>query len=56
MSVPTFWSPTWPDTNQVVQLQKMAWGLYLEFEEKRDCAVTVAKNKGADQLYGLPPS
>ena len=24
---PTFWFPTWPDTNQAVQLQKMARGL-----------------------------
>ena len=24
---PTFWFPTWSDTNQAVQLQKMAWGL-----------------------------
>ena len=24
---PTFWFPTWPDTNQTVQLHKMAIGL-----------------------------
>ena len=27
VSKPSFWFPTWPDTNQAVQLQKMARGL-----------------------------
>ena len=27
MGKPTFWFPTWSDTNQAVQLQKMARGL-----------------------------
>ena len=27
MRKPTFWFPTWSDTNQAVQLQKMARGL-----------------------------
>ena len=32
--------PTWSDTNQAVQLQKMARGL-----KKRDCSIFVAKTK-----------
>ena len=27
MRKPTFWFPTWSDTNQAIQLQKMARGL-----------------------------
>ena len=30
MRKPTFWFPTWSDTNQAVQLQKMGRGLKVE--------------------------
>ena len=42
---PTFWFPTWFDTNQAVQLQKMVRGLKFGFRKKRDCTVHVAKTK-----------
>ena len=34
MRKPTFWYPTWSDTNHAVQLQKMAKGL--KFRIKKD--------------------
>ena len=40
MRKPIFWFLTWSDTNQAVQLQKMARGLHYLCSE----------NKGADQL------
>ena len=42
MRKPTFWFPTWSDTNQAVQFQKMARGLHYLCSE----------NKDADQLRG----
>ena len=45
MRKPTFWFPTWSDTNQAVQLQKMARGLKFGFRNKRNCTIRVAKTK-----------
>ena len=49
---PTFWFPTWSDTNQAVQQQKMTIGLKFRIlkeeskkERKRDCTMCVAKTK-----------
>ena len=42
MRKPTFWFPTWSDTNQAVRLQKIVEGLDYLFSQ----------NKGADQLRG----
>ena len=52
MRKPTFWFPTWSDTNQAVQLQEMArdlkFRIYLEEVSYYPCS----ENKGADQLRG----
>ena len=48
MRKPTFWFPTWSDTNQAVQLQKMARGL--KFFRKRDRTIYVAKTKALISL------
>ena len=42
MRKPTFWFLTWSDTNQAVQLQKMARGLNFGFRKQRDCSIYVA--------------
>ena len=42
MRKPTFWFPTWSDTNWAVQLQKMARGLKFRM---RDHTINVAKTK-----------
>ena len=42
----TFWFWTWSDTNQAVQVQKMARGLKFRiFRKKRECTIYVAKTK-----------
>ena len=46
MRKPMFWFPTWSDTNQAVQLQKMASG-WIGFRKKRDRAIYVAKTKAS---------
>ena len=51
MRKPTIWVPTRSDTNQAVQPQKMAIGLYLS-RRGINCTIYVAKSKGADQLSG----
>ena len=38
----TFWFPTWPDTNQAVQLQKMARGLKFRILKVEGVAKTKA--------------
>ena len=50
----TFWFPTWPDTNQAVQLQKMARGLKVWIMELQieGFYYLCSENKGADQLRG----
>ena len=41
----TFWFPTWSDTNQAVQLQKMASGLKFRIKKVEECTIYVAKIK-----------
>ena len=48
MRKPTFWFLTWSDTNQAVQLQKMARGVQFRMGLYYLCS----ENKGADQLRG----
>ena len=48
----TFWFPTWSDTNQIVQLQKMARGLKFLIYKVEGLYYLCSENKGADQLRG----
>ena len=52
MRKPTFWFPTRSDTNQAVQLQKMARGLKFRIKKKDGLYYLCCGNKGADQLRG----
>ena len=52
MRKPTFWFLTWSDTNQAVQLQKMAKGLKLRILEVEELCYLCSENKDADQLHG----
>ena len=52
MRKPTFWFPTCSDTNQAVQLQKMARGLKFCVKEVEGLYYPCSENKGADQLRG----
>ena len=52
MRKPTFWYPNWSDTNQAVQLQKMARGLKSRIYEVEGLYYPCSENKGADQLRG----
>ena len=52
MRKPTFWFPTWSDTNQAVQLEKMARGLKFRIYEVEELYYPHSENKGADQLCG----
>ena len=52
MRKPTFWFPTWSDTNQAVQLQKMARGLKFRIYVEEGLYYLFSENKGADQLRG----
>ena len=52
MRKPTFWFPTWSDTNQAVQLQKMARGLKFRIYEEEGFYYLCSENIGADQLRG----
>ena len=47
-----FWFPTWSDTNQAVQLQKMARGLKFRISKAEGLHYLCSENKGADQLCG----
>ena len=49
---PTFWFPTWSDTNLAVQLQKMARGLKFRIWKVEELYYLCSENKGADQLRG----
>ena len=49
---PTFWFPTWSDTNQAVQPQKMARGLKFRIKKVEKLYYLCSENKGADQLRG----
>ena len=48
----TFWFSTWSDTNQAVQLQKMARGLKFRIWKVEGLYYLCSENKGADQLRG----
>ena len=52
MRKPTFWFPTWSDTNQAVQLQKMARGLKFRIKKVEGSYCLSSENKGTDQLRG----
>ena len=52
MRKPTFLFPTWSDTNQAVQLQKMAIGLKIRIWKVVGLYYLCSENKGADQLRG----
>ena len=52
MRKPTFWFPTWSNTNQAVHLQKMARGLKFRINEVEGLYYPCSENKGADQLRG----
>ena len=52
MRKPAFWFPTWSDTNQAVQLQKMARGLKFWIKKVKGLDCVCSENKGADQLHG----
>ena len=52
MRKPTFWFLTWSDTNQGVQLQKMARGLKFQIKKVEGLYYLCSENKGADQLCG----
>ena len=47
-----FWFPTRSDTNQAVQLQKMARGLKFRIKKVEILHYLCSENKGADQLRG----
>ena len=49
---PTFWFPTWSDTNQAVQLQKVARGLKFRIKIVEGLYYLCSENKGADELRG----
>ena len=51
MRKPTFWFPTWSDTNQAVQSQKMARGLKFRIKEVAGLYFPCSENKGVDQLH-----
>ena len=52
MKNPMFWFPTWSDTNQAVQLKKMARGLKFRIKKVEGLYYLCSENKGADQLRG----
>ena len=47
----TFWFAPWSDTNQAVQLQKMAKGLKFRIKKVEGLHYLCSENKGADQLH-----
>ena len=49
---PTFWFPTRSDTNQAVQLQKMARGLKFRIKKVEELYYRCSENKSANQLCG----
>ena len=52
MRKPTFWFPTWSDTNQAVQLQKMNRALKFQIKKGEGLYYLCSENKGADKLRG----
>ena len=47
----TFWFPTWSDTNQAVQLQKMARGLKFQTLKEDRLHYLCSENKGAEKYF-----
>ena len=52
MRKPTLWFLTWSDTNQAVQLQKIAISLKFQIKKVEGLYYPCSENKGADQLRG----
>ena len=52
MRKPTFWFPTWSNTNQAVQLQKMDRGLKSGIKKVGGLYNLCSENKDADKLRG----
>ena len=52
MRKPSYWFPTWSDTNQAVQLQKIARGLKFRIEKVEGLYYPCSENKGTGQLRG----
>ena len=52
MGKPTFLFPTWSDTNQAVQLQKISRCLKFRIKEVEGLNYLCSENKGADKLRG----
>ena len=52
MRKPTFWFPTWSDTNWAVQQQKMARGLKFGIQKVEGLHYLCSENKGTGQLRG----
>ena len=52
MRKPTFWFLIRSDTNQAVQLQKMARGSKFWIKKEKGLYYLCSENKGADQLRG----
>ena len=52
MRKPTFWFPIRSDTNQAVQLHKMARDLKFRISKVEGLYYPCSENKGADQLRG----
>ena len=46
----TFWFPTMSDTNQAVQLQKMARGLKFQIYKEEGLYYLCSENKGAEHV------
>ena len=53
MRKPTFWFPTWSDTNQTVQLLKMARGFKFRIQEVEGLYYLCSENKDADREADL---
>ena len=52
MTKQKFWFPTWFETNQAVQIQKMVRGLKFRILQVEGLYYLCGENKGADQLRG----
>ena len=50
MRKPTFWFPTRSDTNQAVQLQKIARGLEFRVKVVEELYYLYSETEGADQI------
>ena len=53
MKKPTFWFPTWSDTNRTVQLKKMARGLKFRIEKVEGLYYLCSEDKGAESEADL---